>query len=96
MAKIYINTKKIRNANCDVPSIASKVSGARRSVGIMKGKVAEEIAAQRQIRQRLDNMCREMDALERQINELCRVTGSCVAQYEAAENTNSRNAEMFR
>lgn len=96
MSKIYVNTKQIRNINCDVPNIVSKVSSTRRTLGMLKGKITEDIAARKQIKQRLDNMYREMDALEKQINELYRFTNSCIVQYEETENRNSRNAEMFR
>lgn len=95
MSRIYVNIRGIRNANYNVPSILSGVSHAGKSLKNLSRKIAAEIRAGRRIQQRLDHAYAEIRALEKQIDELYKITNSCVAQYESAERENSRNAEMF-
>lgn len=93
--EIYVNVKEVRNANYNIPSIASKVEGVGKSLGSLRTRMAEEIVAQQRIRQRLTDAYNEMSSLERQLNELYKITDSCVTQYETAERANLHNAELF-
>lgn len=95
MSTIRVNIRGIRNANGNIPSVVSKVDRSQKVIRGLQQRIANEITAKRSIGQRLEAAQRECEALGRQIQQLYEITAQCAAQYEAAEHSNSRNAEMF-
>ena len=95
MSRIQIDLSAVRSANYNVPNISSKVNNTKRSVGILKWRIPDEIAGRYNIRQRMEKVYTDIDQLENKINALHDITSSCVLQYESVENENNRNADMF-
>lgn len=95
MSRIQIDLSTIRSANYEMPHISSKVNNAKRSIGILKWRIPDDIAGYYNIRQRMENVYVEVNQLENKINALYDIINSCVIQYENTENENDHNANMF-
>jgi len=95
MSKIYVNFKKIRDANYDLPYLEVKAAYVKKHIDKMKRELSGEIFNNVQIRQRLEKISQKTGELGEQIDELFTVTNSCVEQYEATEYEISMNAKAF-
>ena len=95
MSKLYVNPYEVRRANYRLRPLEAQVSHVRADLRKIKGKIPLEISQKRQIRQRIGQVCSDISRLERKIEELYEITGSCMEQYEYAELKNTENAKMF-
>ncbi len=96
MSQIYINLSEVRNANYEMPSLASKADNAKRAVGLMRYRIPTDVAERYNIKQRLGDVYLEISKIEAKIDELYAVTNSCVEQYARAEQINSNNIDAFQ
>lgn len=96
MAAIRIDIKRIRNANCNLPSMISNLSIQKKYVNLLKWRIPTEIQDRRNIRERLSLVLREMDRAEQQLNDIYRMTGSAVSQYMDMETRLTANASRFQ
>lgn len=95
MSDIYVNMRKVRDANYDLPHLEEKADLLKRRTQSMKRKIPVYILNKYQIGERMDTVCKEIGKLETRIRKLHEVTNVCIEQYAYAEYENSRNAEAF-
>lgn len=95
MSKIYVNYGRIREGNYALPYMESKENSVKKRVNRLKNNIPACICDKYQIRQRLEQICKDISEIERQTSQLYEITNSCMEQYEAAENENSRNIKEF-
>ncbi len=95
MSRIYVNISEIRNANYGMPSLSSKADNVKRAVGLMRYRVIAEVAARYSIKERLNDVYREIGKIEEKMDEMYAVTNSCVEQYDQTERENSHNIDQF-
>lgn len=85
MAVINIDLKKVKNANYNLPPAISNLSAQKRYINMLKWRIFPEIQDRRNIRERLEDVLREIDKLERQLGEIYHVTETAVSQYTDME-----------
>ena len=95
MSEIKIDIKKVRNANYNVPSMTSNLSAQKKYVNMLKWRIASDIQNRRNIRNRLDDILRQIEKEEEKLNDIYEVTKSAVTQYTNVETRLTTNASRF-
>lgn len=95
MADIKIDLKRITDANSGMPGMISQVEGARRSVGLMRWRIPEEIQTTCDIKKRLDSVVADMQRAEKLLEDIKRVVGSGITFYSESDARAKNAAEKF-
>lgn len=95
MADIEIDFEKMYRASAYLSSRAYMFSNIRRTVGLSRWKLPEDIKKQKNIGKRMEDVMKQLQAAEQLMSEMKTVTNSCISQYMKAENRNTNNANKF-
>lgn len=95
MAAIKIDMKRVRDANDHLPSMLSVLSEQRMYIRMRRGGIPPEIQCRSHIRERLDDILRELDRAEQQLKEIYSETENAVIQYSEMEAKLTAVAERF-
>lgn len=95
MAGIRLDIKKVRSTNTTLPPLATKLSGIKRGLGLLRWRIPDNIQEEIRMKERIEELLREIERAEAEINEIYTVTNSSIAQYMNVEERLSANAERF-
>ena len=95
MARIDIDVNTVKNANYAVPQMVSGVSNIKRSIGLLKWRIDPEIMNRRNVRDKIENIIRELGTAEKELNDTYVVTEDILGQYLESEQTLSAFANKF-
>lgn len=95
MADIHVDLDKMQQAVTYLSSKAYIVSTARRTVGLLRWKIPEDIRTQHNIENRLEEVTNQLLRAEQLMQEMKTVMNSCMTQYKTMENKLNENAKNF-
>ncbi len=95
MARIDIDVNTVKNANYAVPQMVSGVSNIKRSIGLLKWRIDPEIMNRRNVRDKIENIIKELGTAEKELNDTYVVTEDILGQYLESEQTLSVFANKF-
>ena len=95
MSTINIDIKSVRTSNYKLPADLAKISGVKRGIGLLKWRVPEEVQNEKEIKKRIEELNKQLDVAERELQEIYDVVNFCLTQYSDTENRLSENADMF-
>ncbi len=95
MSKIYINFRRVGEINYILPYIENRAEFVRKQISRLKRQLPACVCETYQIRERFEQVCKEINKTECQIGQLYEVVNCCVEQYKTAEYKNEKNAEEF-
>lgn len=95
MADINIDLKKMHNASAKLAAKEYMFSNIRRTLGLIRWKLPEELKTKKDIEKRINNVLKQVQVAEQLMHEIKTTTNSCISQYVQAENKNSANAKKF-
>ena len=95
MAEINIDFDKMYQASVYLSSKAYLFSGVRRTVGLSRWKLPENVKEQKNIEERINRVLKQLQLAEQLMTDMKTVTNGCIAQYMQAEEKNNKNANKF-
>lgn len=96
MAQIDIDIRTVRNENYALPGLASKIGNSRKELSLLRWRLPENILEQREVKQRIEYICRDLSDVENQIERINKVTNDSISRYTVVENTISkRNNDLM-
>ncbi|MCM1307724.1 MAG: hypothetical protein NC223_03915 [Butyrivibrio sp.] len=95
MPGFYIDYKNLKIENTLLPKLVANVNQTRRNIGVLRWRISDEILSKRNLKNRLEEVCRKLQHIEHKMNSIYNFTNSCIAQYKNAEQTNQSLADKF-
>ena len=95
MAYVNIDLKKMHNASAKLATKEYLFSNVRRTVGLIRWKLPDELRQKKDIERRINNVLKQVQMAEQLMHEIKTTTNSCISQYVQAENHNNDNAKKF-
>lgn len=92
MSEIYMNIKSIRNINHSLSITSSKLSVERKKLGMIRWMIPEEILLERNTGERLDNVISRLERVEKNLDEVYKVTLNSIGLYLRAEEKLEKRA----
>ena len=96
MADINIDLKKMHDASAKLASKEYMFSNIRRSVGLIRWKLPEELKKKKGIEKRIENVIQQLQIAERIMHEVKTTTNGCISQYVQADRNLNDNAKKFK
>lgn len=95
MTEFYIDYKNLKNVNCLLPNIVASINSTRRNIGVLRWRIPEELLNKRNLRNRLDTVCKRLQHIEQKVNSIYNFTNNCIMQYKNVEQTNLNLSDKF-
>ncbi len=95
MSTIKIDIKSVRTSNYTLPAELAKISGVKRSIGLLKWRVPEEVQNEKEIKKRMEELNKQLEVAERELQDIYDVVNCCLIQYSDTEKNLSNNADLF-
>lgn len=95
MREMYVNFRKIKNSNYELPYLELRTNLVRKRVYRLKEELPVDICERYHIGQRMETLCKDMSELAGRLEQLYKITNYCVEQYEDAEYENEMRARSF-
>ena len=95
MRKTDINISKTRSANYLLPPVISMLESEKKSISLLKWRIAPEVQGRRNLTGRLNAAVREMEYIAKKLNDIYEVTESALLQLEKTENALNDNISKF-
>lgn len=94
--KININLNMAREINYSFPSLITKTIGIKRGIALLRWRVPDIIADEKQIGIRIDGIRNELDSLTDEMQRLYEKINMCIDGYVEAEQRNDNNSSQFK
>ena len=95
MSDINIDLRKMRNASAKLATKEYMFSNLRRTMGLIRWKLPEEIKQKKEIDKRIEKILKQIQTAEELMHDIKTTTNSCISQYAQAENRLTENANKF-
>lgn len=95
MATININLSEAEIENAKMPVISDRVSNVKSSMGILRWRISEEVSGQRNIRERMEKICTELEEARDMIDDLYQVIQGSIYKYKETDRVIFTNADQF-
>lgn len=92
---INIHLRELRNANQRMPTYSSSLNSIKRSISLLRWRIPAEILERRDIRIRLEQALKELESMEKKMQDIYSNTESAITQYMNTDWEIQKNAESF-